>query len=285
MTTEQNNILVSFRWRGLLALLLIGGFLGFIVFKNEAARSGGAEIVLETRPIDPRDIFFGHYAILSYDIQRITPDRAFDLMDDAFRAEAKRLFKDGGENRIFSNEMQPAPAYVMLKKNGDFHTSDFATLDLAKAQASGAAYLKAGWSLVRHFKNCEDDQTPGDGCEWLVALSTDLPDRYYAGKKTALALQNLQGEAGRSAAQQRRFEDCERRRAAVAEGDPSPQGCENVTVPAEEAEKFGVVLSISTKGEAVIKGIVYGDQKVLDSLNGPRLTNEQLEKAPDRSNK
>ena len=277
MTKVIDSGFISFRLRALLALALVSGFLFFAIYKNEAARTGGAEIVLETRPIDPRDIFFGHYAILSYDLQRIISAQAYDLMDDEFRAEAKRVFENWDENQPSRREGQQAPAYIALKRVGDFHIADFATLDPAKAKANGALYLKADWSVNRHFKKCEESRGPGIDCAWVVSIISDLPRRYYADKKTALALQNLQRAAQRFDRDQRAFQDCEQRREVNEEGDPAPNDCENVTTPAEEAEKFGVVLSLSEKGDVVIKGIVYGDRRVIDSLNGPRLTEEQLE--------
>lgn len=266
----------GFRWRALLAYLLIGGFLLFSVYKSEAARAGGAEIILETRPIDPRDIFFGHYAILGYDIQSLTPGQSYELMDAAFKAEADKQSKAPDEERPY-NQFQSTPAYIVLKKDGGFDRADFATLDLANAQAAGKVFLKANWSVSPQLKKCEADLARGDDCGWRVSIFPDLPGRYYADKETALALQNLQRDAQLFAREQPQFDDCERPRAAAGENDPAPSQCANAAAPPSEAEKFGVVLSASRTGEAVIKGIVFGDQKAIDSLTGPRLTTKEMD--------
>ena len=277
MTKLIDSGFTSFRMRALVALVLVSGFLFFAIYKNEAARSGGAEIVLETRPIDPRDIFFGHYAILAYDIDRRDPGQSYALLDDAFKTQAVQALETIAEGQFYNHKPEPSSAYIVLRKDGDFDVADFATLDLSKAQSSGAAFLKANWSVSRHHKKCEEDQTPGDNCDWLVSISLDLPRRYYADKEAALALQSLQRDGQRFLREQRRFEDCERQRASNIETEAAPAGCEDVTGPPTEAEKVGVILSASDAGEVVIKGILVGEQKILDTLTGSRLTKKQLE--------
>lgn len=277
MSNTIKSGIITFRLRALLALLLVSGFFIFAIYKNEAARSGGAEIVLETRPIDPRDIFFGHYAILSYDIQARPPAQSYALMDDAFKAEAKRLVDDNQNLSRYPTKEESSSAYLVLIKDGEFHRAQFATLDMAKAQASGNPFIKAGWAPFRHHRKCENDQIPGADCDWGVSITPILPGRYYADKETALAVEDRQREAQRAVQQQRQFDDCERRRASLDEGESAPRGCEDVIAPPSEAEKFGVVLSVSSTGEAVIKGVVFGDQKVIDSLAGPRLTKKHLD--------
>ena len=267
--------MTQFRLRALLAFLLIGVFLLFGVFKNENARSNGTEIVLETRPIDPRDIFFGHYAILSYDIEVLAPERTYSLLDDALKAEAVRKLEAADNRRPYNPyAFDAAPLYVALEKRGAFHEPILATQDREKAKARGTAMLEAQWRPAKHFRDCEDGRTPGIDCNWVVSLSFDLPDRYYADKETALALENRQREAQRAVREQRRFEQCERALAEAEDGS-LVNNCEGVTAPAA-AERFGVILSVSDAGEAVIKGVMLGDARVYDSLTGPRLTTEDL---------
>ena len=267
--------MTQFRLRALLAFLLIGGFLLFGVFKNESARSNGAEIVLETRPIDPRDVFFGHYAILSYDIEALGPARVFALLDDEMKAEARRRIEsdvtETGRRRF---TFDAEPVFVSLEKRGAFHVPLLITQNLTKAAISGTAVLKARWRPDAHFRECEEGRTAGIDCAWTVSISLDLPDRYYADKETALALENRQRDAQRIVREQRRFEQCER---ALAEGEGGTvvNNCDGATAP-EAAERFGVILSVSDAGDAVIKGVMLGEERIYDSLTGPRLTTEDL---------
>ena len=58
--------------------VLIGVFwliiiIGFIAVKEYNLRTG-KDVLLKTRPIDPRDLFRGDYVILSYDISRLDLD-------------------------------------------------------------------------------------------------------------------------------------------------------------------------------------------------------------------
>ena len=50
--------------------------IGAVVVFNESILRSGEEVFLETRPVDPRDLFRGDYMILSYDISQITADDA-----------------------------------------------------------------------------------------------------------------------------------------------------------------------------------------------------------------
>lgn len=52
---------------GIFWLILI---LGFVAIKEFTLQTG-EEILLKTRPVDPRDLFRGDYVILSYDISRL----------------------------------------------------------------------------------------------------------------------------------------------------------------------------------------------------------------------
>jgi uncharacterized membrane-anchored protein len=49
---------------GIFWIVLFGGFIGY----SEYTRQAGTEILLRTRPVDPRDLFRGDYVILRYDI-------------------------------------------------------------------------------------------------------------------------------------------------------------------------------------------------------------------------
>lgn len=63
---------------GLFWLVIIGGFIGY----KEFTLKTGDEILLKTRPVDPRDLFRGDYVILRYEISRIdTKETTFKAAD------------------------------------------------------------------------------------------------------------------------------------------------------------------------------------------------------------
>lgn len=55
---------------GIFWIVIIGGFIAFKEFTLQT----GDEILLKTRPVDPRDLFRGDYVILRYDISTINTD-------------------------------------------------------------------------------------------------------------------------------------------------------------------------------------------------------------------
>ncbi|MBD3203898.1 hypothetical protein GF327_06365 [Candidatus Woesearchaeota archaeon] len=55
---------------GIFWIVIIGGFIAFKEFTLQT----GDEILLKTRPVDPRDLFRGDYVILTYDISTINTD-------------------------------------------------------------------------------------------------------------------------------------------------------------------------------------------------------------------
>ncbi|WP_339749497.1 GDYXXLXY domain-containing protein [uncultured Maricaulis sp.] len=46
-------------------------FLGFLVISHAAARGSGTEVVLDVRGYDPRDIFLGHFSLITTDLQQL----------------------------------------------------------------------------------------------------------------------------------------------------------------------------------------------------------------------
>ncbi|SVE43716.1 uncharacterized protein METZ01_LOCUS496570, partial [marine metagenome] len=55
---------------GIFWIMIIGGFVAFKEFTLQT----GDEILLKTRPVDPRDLFRGDYVVLRYDISTLTTD-------------------------------------------------------------------------------------------------------------------------------------------------------------------------------------------------------------------
>lgn len=63
MPKRRGFLLIGVFWLVMLA--------GFVLSKEYTLRTG-TEILLKTRPVDPRDLFRGDYVILSYDISRFS---------------------------------------------------------------------------------------------------------------------------------------------------------------------------------------------------------------------
>lgn len=99
-------------------LLLIGLAGSFYVIS-----AWGEEVVLETRPIDPRDIFYGDYVVLHYDISEIPLDQVhgFTTTGDMYERYA-----------INGNAV-----YVALIQDGDVYKAEGAYDTRKKAEANG----------------------------------------------------------------------------------------------------------------------------------------------------
>lgn len=255
-----------YRWRGVLAFVVVAALLGIMLVQNERARSGGYEIILETQPIDPRDIFFGHYAILSYNLLRAEPDRIYAAMEPALIEASQARFDSAAEE-----QSEPVEVYVRLESDGLYHRISGITADNDAARSGDAPFLTAELRLVVPY-GCVRDE--GARC-WNPVITIDLPSRYYADKDTALALQSRQGDSARQAQARREYEECEAARAIS--GADVPQRCADMTEPPETPPDFGVILSTSTAGEAVIKGVYHDGRKFYDTLTGLRITKTDLE--------
>lgn len=75
----------------LFQILILVGLMGF----NEANLAFGKSVVLQTAPVDPRDIFRGDYVVLRYEISTLS------------NIHVSRIFKEGDK------------AYVRLEQRGD----------------------------------------------------------------------------------------------------------------------------------------------------------------------
>lgn len=59
-------------WPVLVTLIILTAMLAAMVWQRASLLQNGVELVLKTRPVDPRDLLRGHYVRLNYDIGRIT---------------------------------------------------------------------------------------------------------------------------------------------------------------------------------------------------------------------
>ncbi len=70
---------IPFAIRAAVVALALSGVLFWMIWDRAQLLRTGREIVLKTRPVDPRDIFKGHYARLEYDISRMPVEKVAGL--------------------------------------------------------------------------------------------------------------------------------------------------------------------------------------------------------------
>lgn len=112
-----------------LVLALQSAWVIATVLKQEHALAHGQAILLETEPVDPRDLLSGDYVILNYKISNLP----FGLFSP-----------------VLTNDLpQGKRVYVLLEQHGEFHEAIRASLAPMKP-ASGQVMLKGhsvyGWS-------------------------------------------------------------------------------------------------------------------------------------------
>jgi len=147
--------------RALAVALVLSGTLAWMIVDRARLLQTGREIVLKTEPMDPRDIFRGHYARLNYEISRIPRSLVEDLRPDT-RAT-------GG-----------SAIHVILAPGEDgFWHPVRARLSPPRTIAPGRVMLKGRlkWSL----------NGPGSGD---IAVDYGI-ERYYASRKRALEVERL----------------------------------------------------------------------------------------------
>ncbi|MAP48839.1 MAG: hypothetical protein CMH90_05080 [Oceanicaulis sp.] len=242
-------IKVSFLARAAIGLAVILGGLGWMALTHETARSSGREVILQTNPVDPRDVFFGHYAILNY--------RDFGDRDVSAPWRDPRDFQTGETVYVALN-----PSELFAMPGAVFATREEAT-------ATGAPFLKA--ELVEAY--APEGEEPE-----VFWVRFDLPSQYFADPETAIALQADFQTANAMQGRRDRWETCRDLQHTAPDQFEQSWMCEDFDLadePRADIPEYGVILSVSDQGEAVIKGLYLDGQYVYDSLTGPRLTLER----------
>lgn len=112
-------------------ILFFLGLVGSMIFSAARTVQVGDRIILQTRPVDPRDLFRGEYVILRYAIEN----------DDKIRAVIQ-----GNQNQVLKRAPVPqtdalyvdTPIYVQLR------TDERGVASVVKAQVEEPSQL-AGW--------------------------------------------------------------------------------------------------------------------------------------------
>lgn len=127
----------------------------------------GQEIQIQTRPVDPRDVFRGDYVVLSYDINEIPLDKAPAAFGETEAWEKRRR----------------TPLYVTLKAEGSFYVVDHATFE----KPAEGLYLK-GWYEHPVWK--QNAVYQGDMQITAIQVTYNL-DQFFIPENTGAALESL----------------------------------------------------------------------------------------------
>ena len=124
----------------------------------------GKEVLLETRPLDPRDLFRGDYVTLRYAIEEIDIDKV----------EPDLVQKFTSFNYPYNQSL-----YVeLIEKNGVFVVKAVTE----KRPSSPSVYLEARHGYITNL-------TPSDTGESSKLMVTYAFDRYFVEENTGMALE------------------------------------------------------------------------------------------------
>lgn len=235
--TWLSSVQGAFRLRALVILVILLGVIGLNAFTNERARSTGQEITLKTAPIDPRDVFFGHYATLGYDIApRWGSPRLESFADDTFDG----LFETDPISGIATglvrsvsgvdmNDTREVTIHIAMVLREPFH--EIALVSREKERADAAGTLTWSVNAVIEQDELTDRQKAAGDKPFRIFAQLNLPNRYYADPETALALQDLNMAARRAENEERADRNClgDLRRTALAARNAEQQAANIVT--------------------------------------------------------
>jgi len=156
---------VSRRWAVLLAVLLQIGAVAAIVVDKEWTLHRGRELVVQTAPIDPRDIFRGDYVRLDYLFSRIPAGRVDPALLHGGLRKGERLWL----------AMRPASGGVAVAARVQRQKPEFPYL---------RGRVVADWPMKK---------TPGDG-QVTESLRLDFGiGRYYVEQGRGRVLEQIRG--------------------------------------------------------------------------------------------
>ncbi len=127
----------------------------------------GKEILLETMPYDPRDIFRGDYVTLSYKIDEVPIDKFPEV-----------LYEEGAQERYINKNI-----YAVLKKEGDFYTVDYMTFEKPKDRI----YLTSKLTYLYPFI---DRDIEGKPTSRIMHMNYNL-DKYFVPENTGKELEEM----------------------------------------------------------------------------------------------
>jgi uncharacterized membrane-anchored protein len=128
----------------------------------------GQEIIIETSPYDPRDIFRGDHVILNYKINEI---------------DINKVPKEFKEENNYS-ELRGKRLYAVLKKVGNYYEVDYATFEKPK----GKLYLNCRYN----FTVWDDEVKSETKLPNIKAISVSYNlDKFFVPENTGKDLEEL----------------------------------------------------------------------------------------------
>ncbi|AHM55462.1 hypothetical protein EAL2_c01280 [Peptoclostridium acidaminophilum DSM 3953] len=149
-----------------------------------SVRFMGTDILVETEPYDPRDIFMGDYVYLSYKISQVDIDK---FPEELIREkDVKKLEKFRGH-----------PIYVLLKKDGKFHVVDKVLLEKPSEGIYLRSRLEDMYVFIYRAENLDrlgriPQYTTKEELDYYTKVYLDYNmERYYVSENTGKKLEAM----------------------------------------------------------------------------------------------
>lgn len=134
----------------------------------------GEDILIKTKPYDPRDVFRGDYVALDYNINEINIDRV------------PKEFLKANEYNIEKN-LRNKKLYVVLKKSGKYYEVDYATFKKPKDKL----FLNAKFDyIVWNWEDAQKEHEKGNEKITAIRVNYNL-DKYFVPENTGKSLEEL----------------------------------------------------------------------------------------------
>lgn len=139
-------------------------FLGYLVISHATARANGTEIVLNVRGYDPRDIFLGHFSLITTELQQL----------DAAMLEGEDEFESGDA------------LYVVLTQNSD---GVWQPVSLHRARPDTGLFIhgivRSSYQVETEWTDPQTGETLDQPEERIWVYSAFNIERYYASRDMA----------------------------------------------------------------------------------------------------
>ena len=144
------------------------------------AKLMGDEIIVETVPYDPRDVFRGDYVALSYKINEVEIEKLPDNIKNEKDIEKLEKYR----NRT---------VYAVLKKEGEFHIVDRVSLERPKSGIYLKSKIRDIYTLVYRAEHTEGESEDGRFAYDTIFLRYNI-DRYFVPENTGKDLEKMSRE-------------------------------------------------------------------------------------------
>jgi uncharacterized membrane-anchored protein len=123
------------------------GVLGSMIYGRASILRTGQEVMLEVRPVDPRDLLRGDYVWLSYNASRVPAEMIENAPEDYATHETVFVRLRPGEDGI----AQPVAARIGSPPEGDKEAKDVDLRGLAATRSSFGGFLSVDYGIERFY--------------------------------------------------------------------------------------------------------------------------------------